>query len=397
MATLSLPTNTPTADGATIGCTSDSTDGIVYMAARTDRQWYSVANGDSQGLADTDKATIINQAVAGAVVFVDTVDPAVVDPSVVISGLASDEYFVGWVQDAPTVYGDDMVLEINIAAPGGTFKLINRDVGVFSANIDWGDETADSTITAFDQADLEHTYTTSGNKIVRISGTYPSLSFDADGVECLKVLRVLNMGRVNAKTYLTMFKGCANLISVEASSVDATDVISMGYMFANCSTLTDCDISGFDGSACTYYYQMFYNCSGLLAVNPTGLVHAGTTEIGYMFSGCTGLTSLDVTGFITSSVSSMFAVFNNCSGVTDLDPSGFNFESATNVASFCNSVKIPTVNYDAMLISMDGQTLIPSKTMSCGTSKYSAGAAADAKASLAGAPAFWTLTDGGQV
>ena len=102
MAILTFPTHSAeTGDGATVGCTSDDATGIIYMAVRTDRQWYSVANGDSQALADADKALIILQQTDTNIKFVATVDPAVTNPSVDVTGLADEgtEHFVGWVQD----------------------------------------------------------------------------------------------------------------------------------------------------------------------------------------------------------------------------------------------------------------------------------------------------------
>lgn len=107
MATLSLPTNTPTLDGAVVGCTTDDTTGTVYAMVRTDRQWYSVANGDSPANSEADKAVIIAQDITASELVWAGIDADLATIQLTIDGLAArldpaNPYYVGWVhEEAP--------------------------------------------------------------------------------------------------------------------------------------------------------------------------------------------------------------------------------------------------------------------------------------------------------
>jgi len=86
-----------------------------------------------------------------------------------------------------------------------------------------------------------------------------------------------------------MFYGCRNLISLDLSNFDTSNVRSMYYMFDACSNLKTLDLSHWDTS--------------------------NVTDMGYMFSGCSSLTSLDVSKFDTSNVTDMNGMFSRCSSL----------------------------------------------------------------------------------
>jgi hypothetical protein len=98
---LSIPTHSNVqATSATIGCTSSEVVGTYYAATRNNRQWYSVANGDSQTLEDEDVAIIISQVIGGEVTWADSA--AVTDTSLqelVDSIPVLTGQYVGWVQE----------------------------------------------------------------------------------------------------------------------------------------------------------------------------------------------------------------------------------------------------------------------------------------------------------
>ena len=60
-----------------------------------------------------------------------------------------------------------------------------------------------------------------------------------------------------------MFSNCSSLTSLDLSSFDTSEAISMNGMFSNCSSLTSLDLSSFDTSNVTDMSDMFSNCSSL--------------------------------------------------------------------------------------------------------------------------------------
>jgi hypothetical protein len=89
---------------------------------------------------------------------------------------------------AGSIYGDDMVLEMTTTTSSESVTIPCQNVGTFNAEIDWGDATT-STITAYNDADLQHTYASAGAHLIRISGTFPNIYFNFSG-DCLKLTKI---------------------------------------------------------------------------------------------------------------------------------------------------------------------------------------------------------------
>ena len=67
-------------------------------------------------------------------------------------------------------------MTITTASPSETFTIPCQDVGTFNATVDWGDGGPTSSITAFDDADLTHTYTSAGTYTISIRGDYKAIT-----------------------------------------------------------------------------------------------------------------------------------------------------------------------------------------------------------------------------
>ena len=52
----------------------------------------------------------------------------------------------------------------------------------------------------------------------------------------------------------TMFYSCDQIIEMDLSHFNSSEVINMGYMFDNCEKLYKIDLSGFDTSLVTDMY-----------------------------------------------------------------------------------------------------------------------------------------------
>ena len=267
-------------------------------------------------------------------------------------------------------YGNDFVLEMATTGSAETVTIPCQNVGSFSANIDWGDGTADSTITTYNDGDLAHQYADAGDHIIRISGTFPNIYF-ANAGDKLKLKKIYNWGDTGLTILSNAFFGCTNLTSITSTVANTSSVTDMSGLFRNCSGLTEADLSGWDMLGVNNTSLMFYNAPNL-------------TTIG------------DVSGWDTSTITNMSNMFFNCDSLTDVPIDGWNIEAVTNFTGFMtNHIGLLTSRYDAVLIAWDAQNPTNSLTVDFGGSTYTGGgAAATARASLESGD-LWTITDGG--
>ena len=146
------------------------------------------------------------------------------------------------------------------------------------------------------------------------------------------------------------FADCNNLISINMSNLDTSNVTDMSNMFNNCSALTSIDVSGFDTSNVVNMSNMFSSCSSLTSLNVSNFDTSKVTDMSYMFNDCVGLTSLNLSNFDTSNVVSMEGMFYNCSGLESLDITSFDTSNVVDMESMfslCNSLaSLDISNFD---------------------------------------------------
>lgn len=351
------------------------------------------------------------------------------------------KYIVG----GPAVETDFLM---TITLTGTDFTINCDNVGVFNATIDW-DDASSSTITTNNDADLSHTYASSGTYQIRISGTFPSINmFGAPTASKNAVTSVDNLGEMGWLRLYAAFGGCENMTDFTAGNTDTSavnstqfmfyncfdlattdlnlntsSVISMGYMFYDCNSLTSLDLSTFDTSAVINMQNMFYACNNVTTIDVTSFDTGLVQNMESMFGDNWYLTTLDVTGFDTSNVTLMRYMFYQCYYLSGLDLSNFNtsavtnmqdmfyyygfytggvpaistfnIEAVTNYGRFMTNSSTTTANYDAILIAWDALNPVDNLTVDFGASTYTGGgAAATARASLISTDS-WTITDGG--
>jgi surface protein len=131
--------------------------------------------------------------------------------------------------------------------------------GVYNFIVDWGDGNTD-TITAWNQAEVTHTYTTAGTYIISIDGVCKGFRFNNTG-DRLKILSVTSWGDFELIGNLgRQFYGCTNL---DLASV--SDVLNFGnctnceYMFDSYQFATINNINSWNLSNVTNMTFMFNN------------------------------------------------------------------------------------------------------------------------------------------
>ena len=75
---------------------------------------------------------------------------------------------------------------------------------------------------------------------------------------------------------------------------------------------------------------MFYGCDDIIEIDLSHFDTSNVKDMGYMFSGCTSLTSLDLSNFNTSSVIVMDEMFPGCTSLTFLDLHNFDASLLSN-------------------------------------------------------------------
>ena len=139
-----------------------------------------------------------------------------------------------------------------------------------------------------------------------------------------------------------LFSSLRNLLNIDFSAFNTSQVTDMGNMFFDCISLTSLDLSNFNTSQVTDMNNMFFGCSKLTNLDVSNFNTTKVTNMGNMFSLCSSLKSLNVSSFNTTKVTNMGSMFSNCPGLTSLDLSNFNTSQVTNMNNMffcCSSLK----------------------------------------------------------
>ena len=112
----------------------------------------------------------------------------------------------------------------------------------------------------------------------------------------------------NVKDMSYMFQNCQNLKEIDMKGIITSNVETMEGMFQSCTILTSLDLSDFDTSSVKSMKQMFYSCSSLEYLNISSFETSEVKDMSSMFSSCLMLKFLDLTNFdiINTNVKGMF-------------------------------------------------------------------------------------------
>jgi len=95
-------------------------------------------------------------------------------------------------------------------------------------------------------------------------------------------------------TCANMFNLMTNIISIDMSKFDFSNVNSMNRMFYGCSSLKYLNLDNIDTSSVTDMYNLFSGCSSLTYLNLYSLDTSGLGCFCQMFNGCSSLLYLNV-------------------------------------------------------------------------------------------------------
>jgi surface protein len=313
----------------------------------------------------------------------------------------------------------------NVSGGSSGNKSINLPLfldGVYNFVVDWGDGTS-NTITAYNQPQKNHTYSSIGTYTITIKGVFQGFGFQSTG-DRLKILSISNWGDFEFKDSSSgggYFDTCENLdLSLVADVVNIGNCINFEACFESCTNLTTINnCNDWDMSGVTNMRFMFANVTNFNQDISSWDV-GNVTNMSYMFENATNFNK-DIGGWDVSSVTNMSSMFENASAfnqdiggwdvssVTDMsfmfsgatafnqDIGGWDVSSVNNFLGFMSG-KTPatfsTTNLDSIYNNWSLLSVQPNINISFGTAKYTAGGSAG-RLVLTSAPNNWVITDGG--
>ncbi|EHK9949832.1 BspA family leucine-rich repeat surface protein, partial [Enterococcus faecium] len=129
-----------------------------------------------------------------------------------------------------------------------------------------------------------------------------------------------------------LFKGCSNLVRVTLNGLDTHNVTNFKSMFYDCSKLSDVDISTLNTENVIDMSYLFYNCYALENIDLSGWDTAKVQWMGRMFHN-TKISSLDIRHFKTPSLVSTNRMFNGCSKLKVIRMDNFDMSKVTDSAA----------------------------------------------------------------
>ena len=291
--------------------------------------------------------------------------------------------------------------------------------GNYNFSVNWGDGNTD-TITAYDQAEILHNYSTGGVYTITITGTIEGWSFAKMGGDCPKITSITNIGPLKLGNEGAYFYGCSNLTTI-GGIFDLTGTTIFNNMFNSCTSLTSVNgIGSWNTSAVISMKNVFngatnfnQNIGGwdVSAVSSMGGMFAAATsfnqplnswnvssviDMGYMFQNATSFNA-DINGWDVSSVTSMYGMFQEATSFNG-NIGGWDVSSVTDMGNFMygkTSADFNPLTYDNILNSWSLINLQPNVTWGMGSIEYTS-AGATARQDIIDNYS-WTITDGGEI
>ena len=143
---------------------------------------------------------------------------------------------------------------------------------------------------------------------------------------------VSNFDTSNVTNMYSMFSGMSKITSLDVSNFDTSKVTNMSHMFNSMHNLSSLNLSNFDTSNVKEMYNMFYDMFNLNTLNLSDFNTSKVIDMRQMFSGVRSLTHLDVSNFDTSKVTDMSNMFSGMRSLTHLDVSNFDTSKVTDMS-----------------------------------------------------------------
>ena len=157
-----------------------------------------------------------------------------------------------------------------------------------------------------------------------------------------------NFDTSKAKTMRLMFSENPQLVNLDMSGFNTSSVIDFSYMFSNCSGFTNnLNVTSFNTSNATNMMGMFFGCANLVSLNVSNFNTSKVTNMVDMFSNNQKIQSLNISNFVSNSVTDFSGMFHNCYALKNLNISSLTMNSGVSYTSMF--LNMPTKSSGAIL------------------------------------------------
>jgi surface protein len=194
----------------------------------------------------------------------------------------------------------------------------------------------------------------------------------------------------SAQFLFNMFQDTVNF-NQDLNSWNTASVINMSSIFDNAASFNG-NISSWNTANNTSFSNMFRFCNNFNQDLSNWNVSSGTTFV-EMFRSCFAFNA-DISGWNTASATNFSSMFRNATSFNQ-NIGAWNVTQLSVATNMFQGVTLSLANYNNLLIGWNNQAVKQGVIFSGGNSKYSAGAAEDARSNLINVE-LWTITDTGQ-
>ena len=161
-------------------------------------------------------------------------------------------------------------------------------------------------------------------------------------------INVSNWDTSNITIAHGVFAGCSNLNSLDLSSWDTSNIVSFYNFLGGCESLQSIDISHFNTTSTTNTSWMFTNCKQCKEIDVSCLSSAKITEMKGMFIGCSSLTHIDISMFDTSKLLNIEDLLSYCGYLDYVDISHLDLSHVVNITRLFTSSYIDEIRCDGL-------------------------------------------------
>ena len=140
------------------------------------------------------------------------------------------------------------------------------------------------------------------------------LYFDTIGIHLIKII-------FRKKLYdcSFLFNNCVNIVEVDLSNFDCSQVTSCESMFDNCQSLNKINLGKLDFGLSKNFKSMFKECKNLGNIDVSNFNTKNSTTFEGMFCGCRKLNNIDVSKFNSSKCSTINSMFRYCENLSEIN------------------------------------------------------------------------------
>jgi len=213
-----------------------------------------------------------------------------------------------------------------------------------------------------------------GNYTIKFGGannTLPHIVFN-NMDDVLKVLEISNYGNIVWASWSNSWNGCNNLLLTAPDAPNVASANRFSGAFQD-TAIPAFSFNGWDCSAAARIDGMLRDCTELITVDMTGGDLTTITDINRLLKNAPLVVT--IIGFASAGIVPVnMEHFAQGATLYNQDLSGLDFSALTNGINALFDTAFSTANWDLLLVSLDGQTLVSGTTWHAGTANYTEGA-----------------------